>query len=79
MIDDDLEPKPKKESMSLAEMAEKADAKAAEVSRGIMCPKCGCRDWRVVYKRPLTAGREQRRRACRNCGHRVTTTEKVIG
>lgn len=71
----DETPKPPKEPMTLAQFA----AKASEDARGIVCPQCGRREWKVVYKRPYPGGREQRRRACLACGHRVTTIEKVIG
>lgn len=45
-------------------------------AHGIACPRCGCRHFRVIYKRP-TLGGERRRKECRHCGRRVTTTEKL--
>ena len=42
---------------------------------GLPCPKCGCPEMFVVY----TAPRWKvivRRRECRHCGHRITTTER---
>jgi hypothetical protein len=45
---------------------------------GLRCPKCGCRDFRVVETR-ASGDRINRRRACRHCGHRVTTSERIIG
>jgi transcriptional regulator NrdR family protein len=41
--------------------------------RGIACPGCGCRLFRVLYTRRALGGRLMRRRACRHCGRRVTT------
>lgn len=43
--------------------------------RGLECPACACRDFRVVYTRPLSDGRIERRRECRHCQRRVTTYE----
>lgn len=45
--------------------------------RGLVCPKCGCAQLRVVYTRPAWGGRLRRRRECRHCGHRITTTERA--
>lgn len=42
---------------------------------GIRCPKCGCGHWRVIYTRPALGGILRRRRECRHCGRRITTTE----
>lgn len=54
------------------------DAKEhAKDDRGIRCPKCGCGHWRVVYTRPATGGRLVRRRECRYCSRRVSTTERT--
>lgn len=44
---------------------------------GIACPKCGCRDFRVIYTRPRDRMIE-RRRECRHCGRRITTYEKRV-
>ena len=46
--------------------------------RGLVCPNCGCRHFYVVYTRPR-AGRIVRRKECRYCGRRVTTTERLGG
>jgi len=46
--------------------------------KGLVCPRCGCRHFLVVYTRPLRSGRIQRRRECRHCGHRITTTERTV-
>lgn len=45
--------------------------------RGIRCPKCGCGHFEVVYTRKIPGGAIRRRRACRHCGRRVTTTERM--
>ena len=47
--------------------------------RGIRCPKCGCGHFRVIYTRKAARGRLVRRRKCRHCGRRVTTTEQLLG
>lgn len=47
--------------------------------RGILCPKCGCGHFRVIYTRKAARGRLVRRRECRHCGRRVTTTEQLLG
>ncbi len=46
-------------------------------TRGLRCPKCGGREFRVVYTRPMTDGTIDRRRKCVACGNRVTTREAV--
>lgn len=45
--------------------------------RGLVCLKCGCGHFRVIYTRPKSGGRIIRRRECRHCGRRVITTEQV--
>ena len=45
--------------------------------RGIRCPKCGCGHFEVVYTRKMPSGEIRRRRECRYCGRRVTTTERM--
>jgi Zn ribbon nucleic-acid-binding protein len=64
------EPRP-----TLGELArETRDAERA--SGGMKCPKCDCRDTRVIKTRHNVDGTEtSRRRVCRNCGHRLTTVE----
>lgn len=58
-----------------------ADARQANEQRqsGIACPRCGCRDLRVIYTRHQRGGRIRRRRECRHCGRRITTDEKPLG
>ncbi len=46
--------------------------------RGLVCPHCACRHFEVVYTRPAHDG-VTRVRACRHCGRRLTTRERVIG
>ena len=45
--------------------------------KGLVCPACGCRHFEVVYTRATLTGTIRRRRQCRHCGRRVTTTERV--
>jgi len=45
--------------------------------RGLECRACGCRQFEVVYTRPLRDGRIKRRRACRHCGKKITTFARV--
>lgn len=45
---------------------------------GITCPHCGFPRLRVVRTRKRH-GRIGRRRECRRCGRRVSTTECIVG
>lgn len=47
--------------------------------RGILCPKCGCGHFEVVYTRKMPGGAIRRRRECGHCRRRVTTTERLGG
>lgn len=48
----------------------------ADATRGLACPRCGCRDLRVI--RPYDApGVRRRRRVCRHCGRVVFTVETL--
>ncbi len=47
--------------------------------RGLRCSSCGCAHFRVIYTRAARENRVVRRRACRHCGKRITTVERVIG
>jgi DNA-directed RNA polymerase subunit RPC12/RpoP len=49
-----------------------------EGNLGLACRHCGGKHFRVVYTRPSWGGRIMRRRACRNCGKRMTTWERSI-
>lgn len=51
----------------------------ANALRGLICPKCGCRHFRVLYTRKGHREAIVRRRECRHCGRRITTWEKAIG
>jgi transcriptional regulator NrdR family protein len=46
---------------------------------GLHCWKCGAHRFRVIYTRAAAGGKIIRRRACRACGTRITTWERVIG
>ena len=56
-----------------------AEPLPADLPVGPECPRCGCRHLFVVYTRPQRDGRIVRRRECRHCGRRITTTEKPLG
>lgn len=45
--------------------------------RGLRCPKCGCGHFRVIYARAKADGRIIRRRECRYCGKRITTSARL--
>lgn len=53
------------------------DAEEPE-EKGIACPRCGCRDLRVVTTVPRLKG-IVRYRECRHCGKRLRTTEEARG
>lgn len=42
---------------------------------GIVCRKCGCREFRVVYTRRIPVG-IRRLKQCRHCGRRKMTVER---
>jgi hypothetical protein len=48
---------------------------ANQDEHGLVCRKCHCREFFVVYTRPVVDG-IRRRRECRNCGWRIVTTER---
>ncbi len=64
---------PDKPAKTLAEMAAET-AKIESGGKGICCPVCGCRHFEVLKTRQQI-GEIGRRRACRHCGHRITTME----
>ncbi|MEY3231504.1 MAG: hypothetical protein RL689_1593 [Planctomycetota bacterium] len=45
--------------------------------KGIVCPACGCKHFEVVYTRATPVGTIRRRRQCRHCRRRITTTEAI--
>ena len=47
------------------------------ISGGLSCPNCGCCDLRVLDKRDNAPGQIYRRRICRHCGERFSTTERI--
>jgi transcriptional regulator NrdR family protein len=51
-------------------------ATPAPAAPGLVCPKCGCRHFAVVYTRPRV-GYIMRVRSCRHCGKRVVTRERI--
>lgn len=46
-------------------------------ARGLVCPRCGCQHFRVIYTRRALGGKVVRSRECRHCGRRVITYERV--
>lgn len=48
-------------------------------AHGLVCPRCGCRHFAVLYTRRAWGGRLLRRRTCRHCGRRMTTYEQPAG
>ncbi len=44
--------------------------------RGLRCPRCECGHFHVLYTRGAPGGAIRRRRECRHCGRRITTTER---
>jgi transcriptional regulator NrdR family protein len=46
---------------------------------GLRCWNCGTHRFRVLYTRAAPGGKIIRRRACRKCGTRITTWERMIG
>jgi hypothetical protein len=46
---------------------------------GLTCLQCGCRHFEVLYTRRALGGKLIRRRACRHCGRRLTTSETRLG
>jgi len=54
------------------------DQETAE-PKGLECPRCGCRHFEVIKTSPSRNGYIVRRRECRHCGHRLTTTERIVG
>jgi len=48
-----------------------------EERRGLVCPKCGCGHFFVVYTRRATGCKIMRNRECRHCGRRVITYELI--
>jgi hypothetical protein len=52
---------------------------SGSAQKGIACRVCGCRHLRCLETRQAPGGRVKRRKACRHCGHRLTTFEKPYG
>jgi hypothetical protein len=49
----------------------------AAPQNGLECRACGCCHFETIETRPRP-GMILRRKACRHCGHRVTTRERVL-
>ncbi|MCR4412466.1 MAG: hypothetical protein NUV77_08600 [Thermoguttaceae bacterium] len=59
-------------------MAEHPSQQPDGSQRGLVCRQCGCRHFWVLYTRRIAGGRLIRRRECRHCGQRYTTTERIV-
>ncbi|HUX01964.1 MAG TPA: hypothetical protein VMY35_13395 [Phycisphaerae bacterium] len=57
----------RKRKVTLAELKRRAEAAAAEAAGGLVCRRCGCRDFRVTHTW-RRKGSIKRRRECRLCG-----------
>lgn len=64
--------KPRKSLQQLANDAVQADGLDPWA-----CPRCGCKDWRVVDSR-LVGGARKRQRACRHCHTNLPTLEVPV-
>lgn len=53
-------------------------ANQPDKDRGLVCRKCGCRHFFVVWTMPARDGSIRRCKACRNCGLRIRTREKTV-
>lgn len=53
-------------------------ATADQPAVGLECPRCGCRHFEVLRTQPTEDG-IRRYRACRHCGRRLVTLERVGG
>lgn len=45
--------------------------------KGLICPRCECRDFEVEHTRPHRDGHIARTRRCLFCGLRVATAERI--
>ena len=55
------------------------EASQSHETTGLVCPRCGCGHFRVIYTRPRRNGTVLRRRECRHCGRRMLTVEAAVG
>jgi len=55
------------------------NAERADIVKGLVCKNCGCRDFRTHKTIPREGGYVSRRKICRHCGNRVTTSERIVG
>ncbi len=55
-------------------------AELAQESQGdsLRCPRCGCRDWRVVDSRQGVDSLQVRKRACRHCNFLMPHSTKEV-
>jgi len=72
--------RPKRITGKLSEVVMKAVVPISGAEpRGLVCPQCGYLRFEVVYTRASIDRKIVRRRACRRCGRRITTWERLIG
>lgn len=55
------------------------EAMEEHAAGGLVCHRCGCPHFHVVYTRPRPNGQILRRRECRHCGTRIMTIEQRAG
>lgn len=48
-------------------------------AKRLACPRCGCRHLPVYSTKHYVGKFIRRVRICRNCGKRISTTERLIG
>ncbi|QDV66237.1 hypothetical protein [Crateriforma conspicua] len=53
-----------------------SNARRSGTPKGFACPRCGCHHFVLLYVRQHV-NRTVRRRECRHCGRKVTTTERI--
>jgi len=64
------------EPQELESLAAEAAQDRTEVQGGLECPHCGCKHFEVLHT-DRVYGAIRRRRACRRCGARATSYEKI--
>jgi len=56
----------------------RANKQKPDEQPGLVCPKSGRCDFRVIYTRRACGGKVVRSRECRHCGKRVITYQRVL-
>lgn len=68
-------PYKQRKKKSLAQLAAEAQENSHEGK--LVCPDCGCQDFRVTHTIPADGYRKRLRR-CRHCGYPINTVEFVL-